>query len=141
MEALSAFFAENAERKEDVSFVVSTRFKGKDGKPIPWVLQSISAEDDESLRKDCTRRVQVPGKKGQYTNSFDSNAYLVKLAVKSVKFPDLNNAELQNSYRAMGAEQLIVTMLYKDEFDALAEKLTNMSTDEDINDLVAEAKN
>ena len=83
----------------------------------------------------------MPGKKGQYTNSFDSNAYLVKLAVKSVKFPDLNNAELQNSYRAMGAEQLIVTMLYKDEFDALAEKLTNMSTAEDINDLVVEAKN
>ena len=72
---------------------------------------------------------------------FDANAYLTKLAVTAVVFPELNNAELQNSYGVMGAEQLIKKMLYKDEFDRLADALVDETDMEDINELVEEAKN
>lgn len=142
MELLNAFFAENAEKREDITYAVSKRFKDKNGKPIEWVLQPVSAETDEAIRKECTKRIPVAGRKGQYTNFFDSNAYLTKLAVRSIKFPNLNDAELQNSYHVMGAEQLIMAMLYKDEFDALTEVLVDdASAQETFVDLVDEAKN
>ena len=41
----------------------------------------------------------------------------------------------------MGAEQLIKKMLYKDEFDRLADALVDETDMEDINELVEEAKN
>lgn len=140
MSSLTSFLAGNVEKRENKKVVVSNRFKDK-GKPVEWEIRSISAEEDELIRKECTKNVPIPGKRNQYRQTFDSNAYLVKLAVKSVVFPDLNDAELQNSYGVMGAEALITKMLYKDEFDSLTEQLVSDSQAEDINDLVEEAKN
>lgn len=141
MSKLSCFLAGNVEKRENKKVVISNRFKGEDGKPVEWEIRSISAEEDEALKKACTKKIPVVGKKNQYSQDFDANAYLSKLAAKAVVFPDLDDAELQNSYGVMGAEALIKTMLYKDEFDALTEHLVNSSNAEDINDLVEEAKN
>lgn len=140
MSELSCFLAGNVEKRENKKVVVSERFKDK-GKPVEWEIRSISAEEDEAIRKLCTKKVQVVGKKNQFTSEFDANGYLSKLAAKAVVFPDLNNAELQNSYGVMGAEALIKTMLYKDEFDRLTECLIDSTQTEDINELVDEAKN
>ena len=141
MSSLTGFLAGNVEKRENKKIVVSNRFKDAKGNPIPWEIRSISANEDELIRKECTKNVPIVGKRNQYRQTFDSNAYLTTLAVKSVVFHDLNDAELQNSYNVMGAEQLIVTMLYKDEFDILTEQLVADSQTEDINELVEEAKN
>ena len=141
MSNLSCFLAGNVEKRENKKIVISNRFKDKDGKPVKWEIRSISADEDEALRKLCTKRIPVVGKKNQFTQDFDSNGYLAKLAAKAVVFPDLNNAELQNSYGVMGAENLIRVMLYKDEFDYLTEHLISSTETEDINELVDEAKN
>lgn len=141
MSNLSCFLAGNVEKRENKKIIVSNRFKDKDGKAVEWEIRSISADEDEVLRKSCTKKVPVVGKKNQFTQDFDANAYLAKLATKAVVFPDLNNAELQNSYGVMGAEQLIKVMLYKDEFDFLTEQLVTNSESEDINELIDEAKN
>jgi len=138
---LSFFLAENVEKKQNLKVVISDRFKDEKGNPVEWEIRSLGAGEDEALRKDCTRRVQIPGKKNAYTNDFDGNAYLVKLAAASVVYPDLKDAALQNSYGVMGAEQLLRTMLYKEEFDKLTEIVTGASETDDINDLVDEAKN
>ncbi|MBE5886768.1 MAG: phage portal protein [Lachnospiraceae bacterium] len=140
MQNLTCFLANNVEKRTNKKVVISERIKNN-GKPVEWEIRSISAEEDEVLRKSCTKKVPVTGKKNQFTQDFDSNAYLVKLAAKAVVYPDLNNAELQNSYGVMGAEQLIKVMLYKDEFDRLTELLVNSSEAEDINELIEEAKN
>ena len=141
MSNLSCFLAGNVEKRENKKVVVSNRFKDTNGKPVEWEIRSISAEEDEALRKSCTKRIPVVGKRNQFTQDFDSNSYLAKLAAKAVVFPDLNNAELQNSYGVMGAEQLIKTMLYKDEFDKLTECLVTQTDSEDVNELIDEAKN
>jgi len=141
MSNLSCFLAGNVEKRENKKIVVSNRFKDKDNKPVEWEIRSIGADEDEALRKSCTKRVPVVGKKNQYTQDFDSNAYLAKLAAKAVVYPDLNNAELQNSYGVMGAEQLVKVMLYKDEFDYLTEMLVTAAETEDMEELVDEAKN
>lgn len=140
MGSLSCFLSGNAERRENKKIVISERFKDK-GRPVEWELRSISAEEDDALRKECTKRIPVAGKKNQYTQDFDTNTYLAKIAARAVVFPDLNDAELQNSYGVMGAEQLIKAMLYKDEFDTLSEELMSYSNIENINDAVDEAKN
>lgn len=140
MSNLSCFLAGNVEKRENKKIVVSDRFKDK-GKPVEWEIRSISAEEDEALRKSCTRKVPIVGKKNQYTQEFNGNAYLTKLAAKAVVFPDLNDAELQNSYGVMGAEQLIKVMLYRDEFERLTDCLVESTSTEDINELIDEAKN
>ena len=141
MSNLSCFLAGNVEKRENKKIVVGNRFKDKDGKPVEWEIRSISAEEDEVIRKACTKKIPVVGKKNQFTQDFDANSYMAKLAAKAVVFPDLNNAELQNSYGVMGAEQLIKVMLYKDEFDYLTEQLVSNTDTEDVNELIDEAKN
>lgn len=141
MSNLSCFLAGNAEKRENKKIVVSNRFKDTNGKPVEWEIRSISAEEDDLIRKACTKKVPIVGKKNQFTQDFDANKYLAKLAGAAVVYPDLNNAELQNSYGVMGAEQLIIKMLYKDEFDFLTEQLVSEAETNDVNELIEEAKN
>ncbi len=141
MSNLAGFLAGNVEKRENKKIVVSKRFKNKEGKPINWVIRPITADEDEAIRKQCTTNKPIAGKKNQYRQDFDANKYLTKLAATAVVYPDLNDVELQNSYGAMGAEQLIKKMLYRDEFDFLTEQLVENTDTEDINELVDEAKN
>ncbi len=113
---LSGFLAENAVQVENIKHVVSKRFLDEDGKPIPWELKTITGTEDEALRKACAKRVSVPGKKNQYQKETDYDMYLGKLAVACTVFPDLNSKELQDSYKVMGAETLLKTMLTPGEY-------------------------
>lgn len=113
---LSGFLAENAVQVENIKHVVSKRFLDEDGKPIPWELKTITGTEDEVLRKACAKRVPIPGKKNQYQKETDYDMYLGKLAVACTVFPDLNSKELQDSYKVMGAEALLKTMLSPGEY-------------------------
>ena len=57
---LTAFLAQNAKQVENVKLVVSDRFTDEDGKPLEWEVRCISSREDETLRRDCQYRVQVP---------------------------------------------------------------------------------
>ena len=128
--SLSAFLAENALSVENVKFVASKRFlsdelddKGK-RKPMEWEIKAITGTEDEALRKSCAKRFPVPGKKNQYQKETDYDLYLGKLAVACTVFPNLNDKELQDSYKVMGAEALLKTMLTPGEY---ADYLTKVS--------------
>lgn len=79
---LSAFLAENALKVENIKHIVSKRFVDENKKPMEWEIACITSSEDEQLRKECTKRVQVPGKKNQFTQETDYNLYLGKLAAK-----------------------------------------------------------
>ncbi len=138
---LSAFFAQNAKKTDNRKFVASSRFIGDDGNPLEWELAAITAGENQRLRKNCMKSVPVNGKRGQYTQEFDTATYQAKLAVKCVVFPDLNNAELQESYGVMGAEQLISAMLMPGEFDELISTILDLNGFTDMGEMVDEAKN
>lgn len=108
---LSAFLAQNALKTENIKHVVSTRFLDEDGAPEQWEIRCVNSEEDEQIRKDCTKRIPVPGKRGQYTAETDYNAYTTKLAVACTVYPNLNDVELQNSYSVLGADKLLKVML------------------------------
>lgn len=58
---LSCFLSQNAVKIENSKIVVSKRFLEK-GKPVEWEIRAITTEEEEALRKSCTKKVPVPGK-------------------------------------------------------------------------------
>jgi hypothetical protein len=144
MSDLSMFFAENAQKEENVKYAASKRFLDKKGKPVEWELCCITSKEDEEIRKSCTKKVPVPGQKGRFTSETDGNQYLGKLAARCVVFPNLNAVELQNSYGAgaMGADNLLKTMLKSGEYSDLIVKVQEINGfNESLDEVVEEAKN
>lgn len=139
---LSAFLAQNALQVENIKHVVSKRFVDEEGKPIPWEIQCITSSEDEAIRKACTKKVQVPGKKGQYTQQTDFDLYLGKLAARCTVFPNLDDAELQNSYGVMGSDALLKVMLKPGEYTDYLTKIQEVNGfDITFEEAVEEAKN
>lgn len=140
---LSYFLKQNVAQEENTQYVASKRFKDENGDPVFWEIQSITPEEDDAIRKACTKRIPiVGGRKGEYTLDLDSSKYNATLASRCVVYPDLNNKELQDSYGAMGAEQLVRRMLKPGEYVDLITKIGEVNGfDVTQEDLVEEAKN
>lgn len=139
---LSAFLAENAVKVENIKCIVSKRFVDEKGKPIPWEIQCITSDEDEALRKACTKRVPIPGKRNQFTMDTDYNLYLGKLAARCTVFPNLDDAELQNSYGVMGSDALLKRMLTSGEYAEFLTKVQEVNGfDVAFDEKVDEAKN
>ena len=142
MGTLSAFLAENALPVENIKFVASRRFLSPDKKPMEWEIKAISSTEDEALRKACTKRVPVPGKKNQFQREVDADAYLGRLAVACTVFPNLNDKELQDSYKVMGGDALLKAMLTPGEYADYLTKIQEVcGFDETLQDEVDEVKN
>ncbi len=140
--SLSAFLAKNALKVDNVKCVVSERFVDENRNPIKWEIKTITGTEDEALRKSCVKRIPVPGKKNQYQRETDYDLYLGKLAAACTVFPNLNDAELQNSYGVMGAEALLKTMLTPGEYaDYLTRVQEVCGFETTLQDEVDEAKN
>ncbi|MGL6218522.1 MAG: phage tail assembly chaperone [Lacrimispora sphenoides] len=139
---LSCFLSQNAITVENVKVVVSKRFMNKDKKPVEWEIKCITSEQDELIKKECTKRKPIPGKKGAYMPETDYDQYVGRLAVACTVFPDLNNKELQDSYQVMGAEALLKKMLTPGEYREYLSKVQEVNGfDIALEDLVEEAKN
>ena len=142
MGELSAFMSQNAKKVENIKLAVSDRFVDQNGKPIEWEMRCISGGEDDVLRRDCTRRVPVPGKRNQYTQETDTALYMAKFAAACTVYPNLNDAALQDSYKVKAAEDLIVAMLSPGEYIAYIDRLQELcGFDRTLSDKVDEAKN
>jgi len=142
MSNFSAFLSQNAVPDENIKYVVSKRFLGEDKKPLQWEVCCITSEEDEAIRKSCTRKVPVPGKRNQFTQETDYNKYLGKLAARCTVYPNLNDAELQDSYGVNGSDALLKTMLKPGEYADYLAKIQEVNGFEvTLEDMVDEAKN
>ena len=56
----------NPVQVNECKVVISDRFIDDNGSPEKWTISPITSSEDASLRKDCTRKVPVVGKKGVY---------------------------------------------------------------------------
>ena len=138
--SLSAFL--NPIKEENIDYIASKRFVDENGEAVKWVIKSITSEEDEAIRKSCTKKVQVPGKKGQFTMETDYESYMGKLAANCTVYPNLNDAELQNGYNTMGSDKLLKAMLKPGEYALYLRKVQEVNGyDEPLEDLVDEAKN
>lgn len=142
MSNLSCFLSQNAIVEENVKYAASRRFLDEKKKPVEWEVCGITSTEDELIRKECTRRVPVPGRKGQYTQETDFNLYLGRLAARCTVFPNLNDKELQDSYHVMGADTLLKTMLTAGEYAGYLERVQQVNGfDVTLPEAVEEAKN
>lgn len=142
MSNFSAFLAENALKVDNLKYAASKRFVDAEGKPIEWEIRCLTSDEDENIRKAYTKRIQIPGKKNQFTMETDYNGYLAKMAARCTVFPNLNEVELQNSYGVMGDDALLKVMLTPGEYaDYLAKIQEINGFTASFDDKVEEAKN
>lgn len=144
MSNLTAFFAHNKKQNGNIKRAVSKSFVDEQGKSIEWEFAPVSPERDAELKSECTKRSMITqGKrKGQFNTDFDHFKYQRLLTVESIVFPNLNDKELQDSYKAMGADELLGKMLTIGEIaDASAAAQEANGYEADLEDLVEEVKN
>jgi hypothetical protein len=116
MSQMSAFLAQNAVKAEPVKVIASPRFIGEGGVPEEWLIGPITGAEDEELRREATRRVPAANGRGGFILETDYNQYLGLLASRCTIYPDLNNAELQNSYGVLSPDSLLKAMMTAGEF-------------------------
>jgi len=123
---------------QEVEYVASKRFKDKEGNAEKWRLKTITADENDAIRKQCYKQIQVGKRMKQ---EFDTVRYLELLADKCVVYPDLHNVELQNHYGEMDAIKLLKKhLLNPGEYDDLMQKIQEING-YSLDDAVEEAKN
>ena len=137
MSGLKAFFKQNRKKVENVKIVASEDFVGEDGKPLEWEVRPLRPKEADALREETTT-YDENGKPRHDTATFNC-----KMVVKCVVFPNLNDAELQDSYGVMGAEELVREMFERDgEYQKFIQKILKINGYGDSDKkLVNEAKN
>ena len=108
---LSYFMKKNKAVKENVKYVATKSLKDENGNPLEWEIKHLSTKENEKLRNECTTEVFAKDKSGLIYPKFETNKYLAKLATASVVFPDLLNAELQDSYGVKTPEDLLMEIV------------------------------
>ena len=115
---------------------VSDRFKGKDGKPMPFVIRPLEQEVCDKVQRTCVKT----DKKGN--SEFDRFKYVDEITSAAVVFPALKNAYMQKPYGFLGEVNLLKKMLYTNEYNALVEAVQDLSgMDDDFDDLKNDVKN
>ncbi len=139
MSGLNAFLSQNAIKAENEKHIISDRFVDEKGNPIHWEIRALTAEEDEALRKSCTKKIR---NKGIITQETNYEEYMAKLIVECVVFPNLRDKELQESYGVLGADKLVKKMLTSGEYAELLEKVQEVNGfDVGMDELVEEVKN
>lgn len=134
MSELARFFAQAAKR-DNLHVAVSSRFVNEAGEPILWELTPLSAADMQSFLAERTARHEFAG------GRLKQEEIMVGLLVKSIVYPDLQNAELQDSYGVMGAENLLLAMLSPGEYRALQKAFEGLNMQSGLAEKVEQAKN
>jgi len=141
MSDFSVFMAGAKDIEETTKYVASKRFV-ENKKPVEWELKPISSSLDEAIRKECTKKVPVVGKRGQYTQEVDTDKYVGKLCVACTIYPNLNDAALQDSYGVKSGDELLKKMLLPGEYTEYKAKVMEVNGyDMSMEELVDEAKN
>lgn len=111
MSNFSRFMKANKVKKENEKFAPTSSLLDENGNPIEWEFRHITSKENEALRDDCTIDVQVKGKPNLFRPKVNSAQYLSKLIVASTVYPDLYNAELQDSYGVKTPEELLYCLV------------------------------
>lgn len=106
-----AMFMKDKKAKKENGFYASTKsLTDEDGKPLEWEFRHITPKENDELRDECMSEVPV-GKSGTYRPRVDTSKYIRKLVAASVVYPELYDAELQDSYGVTTPEDLLVEMV------------------------------
>lgn len=111
MSNFSAFMKKNKIKKENVKYAATKSLTDEKGNPLEWEIKAVTTKEADKIRESCTIEVPVKGKPGMFRPKFNSAEYTAKLNVAAIVYPDLYNAELQDSYGVTTPEDLLKEMV------------------------------
>lgn len=119
MKKLESFLKYSEIKQENIKFVVDENIKDEEGNPIEWELRKLKAQDSKIAEEEAFK-LNIETQEAK----FDQRAYRNKIVSMSVKYPDLNNAELQNAFGVRTPEDLLGAMLDLGPYQKLEQKVT-----------------
>ena len=128
---ISDFLAQNVSNEPVTEEVRFKRFKS------PFIIKEITNDESDQLTKQATVR-HIDKRTRQVVEQTDATKYAELLVVASVVQPNLNSAELQQSYGTMGKPvETLKKMLKFSELNELTQRVTdlvgvNNNLDEDV---------
>jgi len=143
MSNIHLFMKRNKTAKENVRYAPTKSLCDESGAPLEFEIRALTTKEDERIRDNCTVEIPITGKPNMYRSKVNATKYIGELLAASVVYPDLLDAELQDSYRVKTAEDLLKEMIDDPgeytEFTMFVQKFNgfNVSLDEKVD----EAKN
>ena len=139
-ENLSAFLKQNVDVVNETEYVASKRIK-VNGEPVAWKIKTLATDETEKMRKKYTKRITDRITR-QSEERFDTTAYNEELLSKVITYPNLYDAELQDSWGVTEPVDLVKVMLTPGEYaDLLAAATEAQGFDVGMEDKVKEVKN
>lgn len=111
MSKFSAFMKANKSKKENEKYAPTASIVDGNGKPLEWEFRHITSKENEQMRDACTTEVQVTGKPNMFRQKLNSQKYLSRMITTATVYPDLYDAELQDSYGVATPEDLLYAIV------------------------------
>lgn len=139
---LSAFLAQNAKKIDNEQYVASERLSTPS--PASPCSGKSAALPRRKMRRSASpacARFPCPAARASTHRTSTPTPTWLRSPSAALFFPNLNDAELQQSYGVMGAEQLITTMLTPAEFEDYSTKVLQVNGFQSGEEMLADAKN
>lgn len=131
MSEFEKFMKKNKKERKNVKYAATRSLCDENGKPLEWEIKPVTSKENEAIRSECTHR-----------GILDFYEYRLKVMCASVVSPNLNDAELQDSYGVMNEEQLFQAMIDNTvEYDRFFNFVSEISDTETLSEKVETAKN
>ena len=111
MSKFSRFMRANKVEKKNERYAPTRSLCDENGKPLEWEFKHITSKENEALRDECTIEVPVTGKPNMFRPRVQSGKYIRKMVTAAVVYPDLYDAQLQDSYGVKTPEELLLAMV------------------------------
>lgn len=135
---ITKFLKKNNEANETFEYTPTKKFVDEKGKTIPWVFKKLNIDEYEKIREECTTINFADKGKTKFNNTLFNK----KFVCESIVEPNVNSAELQDSYGVKKAEDL-VTKLFDNagEYYNLLGYLLEVNGFKSVGEYAEEAKN
>lgn len=104
MDNLSLFLSENKIKRQNVKIALTDSFKDSEGNTLLWELRPVTTQEAEEIKAEATEYSE----KGSRLNIVK---YAENMVTKAVVYPNLYNAELQDSYGVKTPQALLKAMV------------------------------
>ena len=123
MSTLSAFL-KPVKTTIEKEVVISDRFVGDDGKPVPCKVRAISQEENDALVRAATK---TRNENGQRVERLDSVEYAQRLIVAATVSPDFRAKDICEAYGVVSPMMVPGKMLLSGEYNRLMKAITELS--------------
>ena len=123
MSTLSAFL-KPVKTTIEKEVVISDRFVGDDGEPVPFKVRAISQEENDALVRAATK---MRNEGGRCVERLDSVEYAQRLIVAATVSPDFRAKDICEAYGVVSPLMVPGKMLLSGEYNRLMKAITELS--------------